>query len=251
MDVGWDEIPNLRKFHITYHFGRDIRMLKFGSSLLSTFRAGFGQRATFSPAQSIFQQVRLKHEYLPRFKRVKKSHKGRVPVRTGGSIKGSTLEYGIYGLRLKSAGVRLAAIQLKEADNAVMRRLRPVKGKLIRRLHTNIAVCTKGNETRMGKGKGAFDYWACRVPTGKILFEIKGDHVHEQTAREAFRIAGDKLPGVYEFVKLDSYKPKVGFQEVEFPKKVNYLNQLKSKPSKKYENIIKSKSSEIKQYLRR
>ncbi|CAN6674339.1 large ribosomal subunit protein uL16m [Trichomonascus vanleenenianus] len=205
-----------------------------------------------SPLKTVFQQqTRLKHEYNPRFRRVRKDHKGRVPVRTGGSIKGSTLEFGIYGMRLKSAGVRLAAIQLKEADISIMRALRPIKGKLIRRLHTNIAVCTKGNETRMGKGKGPFDYWACRVPTGKIVFEIVGNHVHEQTAREAFRIAGDKLPGVYEFVKLGEYKPKVGFAEVEFPEKVNYVEKLKSSPTKEYINVQRSKSPAVKKYARR
>lgn len=52
----------------------------------------------------------------------------------------------------------------------------------------------------MGKGKGSFDYWACRPHVSKILFEIKGD-VHEQVIRDAFRLAGNKLPGLYEFVK--------------------------------------------------
>uniref|UniRef100_A0A060T2G6 ARAD1C25102p n=1 Tax=Blastobotrys adeninivorans TaxID=409370 RepID=A0A060T2G6_BLAAD len=194
---------------------------------------------------------RYKHEYLPRFKKVKKAQKGRVPVRIGGSIKGSTLEFGIYGMRLKTAGVRLSAIQLKEADQSIMRKLRPIKGKLIRRLHTNVAVCTKGNETRMGKGKGAFDYWATRVPTGKVIFEIAGDHVHEQVAKDAFRIAGDKLPGVYEFIKLGTYKPRVGFSEVEFPEPVNYKKLLRQNPTKQYANVLKSKEPEIRKYIRR
>lgn len=206
----------------------------------------------FSILRTVFNiQSRAKHEYAPRFKHFKKAHKGRVPVRTGGSIKGSTIEFGRYGMRLKSAGVRLADIQLKEADISIMRKMRPVKGRLIRRLHTNIAVCTKGNETRMGKGKGPFDYWACRVPTGKIIFEIRGDHVHEQTARDAFRIAGDKLPGVYEFVKLQDYKPKVGFSEVEFPEKRNYIKELKENPSKLHANVEKSKQPSVRKYMRR
>lgn len=52
----------------------------------------------------------------------------------------------------------------------------------------------------MGKGKGSFDYWASRVAVSKILFELKGD-VHEQVVKDAFRLAGNKLPGLYEFVK--------------------------------------------------
>lgn len=128
---------------------------------------------------------RFKHEYAPRFKIVQKKQKGRVPVRTGGSIKGSTLQFGKYGLRLKSEGIRISAQQLKEADNAIMRYVRPLNnGHLWRRLCTNVAVCIKGNETRMGKGKGGFDHWMVRVPTGKILFEINGDDLHEKVARK-------------------------------------------------------------------
>lgn len=46
----------------------------------------------------------------------------------------------------------------------------------------------------MGKGKGSFDYWAARVAVSRILFELKGD-LHEQIVRDAFRLAGNKLPG--------------------------------------------------------
>jgi ribosomal protein L16 len=202
-------------------------------------------------ANPVLISKRLKHEYLPRFKQVRKAHKGRVPIRIGGSIKGSTIEFGIYGMRLKSIGVRLSAQNLKDADATIMKKLRPIKGKLIRRLHTNIAVCTKGNETRMGKGKGAFDYWATRVPTGKIIFEISGNQVHEQVAKDAFRIAGAKLPGIYEFVKLSHYKPKVGFSEVDFPEKINHLEELKNNPTKEYKVLQESKMPHIKKFLRR
>ena len=46
----------------------------------------------------------------------------------------------------------------------------------------------------MGKGKGSFDHWAARVAVSRILFELKGD-LHEQVVRDAFRLAGNKLPG--------------------------------------------------------
>ncbi|KAH3903161.1 probable 54S ribosomal protein L16, mitochondrial [Saccharomycodes ludwigii] len=188
---------------------------------------------------------RFTHEYAPRFKGGKKSQKGRVPVRTGGSISGSTLQFGTYGLRLKTEGVRLTALQLQEADNAVMRYIRQTtNGKMWRRLVTDIAVCIKGNETRMGKGKGAFDHWMCRVPTGKIIFEISGDNLHEKVARDAFRKAGTKLPGVYEFVKKDSlcrvglhsFKnandvPKKNYFQI--PRKDNEIRKLASLPEYK------------------
>ena len=48
----------------------------------------------------------------------------------------------------------------------------------------------------MGKGKGSFDYWAARVAVSQIVFEIKGE-LHEQVVRDAMRLAGNKLPGIY------------------------------------------------------
>jgi ribosomal protein L16/L10AE len=46
----------------------------------------------------------------------------------------------------------------------------------------------------MGKGKGSFDHWASRIAVSKIIFELKGD-IHEQVVRDAFRLAGNKMPG--------------------------------------------------------
>ncbi|MBE3046199.1 ribosomal protein L16 [Candidatus Bathyarchaeota archaeon] len=46
----------------------------------------------------------------------------------------------------------------------------------------------------MGKGKGSFDYWAARVAVSQVLFEIRG-MVHEKVILDAFRLAGNKLPG--------------------------------------------------------
>lgn len=46
----------------------------------------------------------------------------------------------------------------------------------------------------MGKGKGSFDHWTSRVAVSRIIFELKGD-IHEQVARDAFRLAGNKMPG--------------------------------------------------------
>ncbi|ANB14698.1 mitochondrial 54S ribosomal protein YmL47 [Sugiyamaella lignohabitans] len=221
------------------------------SSLLTSVGASRTTALTSRFGGSTFQQIRLKHQYEPRVRIKRKAQKGRVPVRTGGSIKGSTLQFGKFGLRLKSEGVRLKAVQLKEADNAIMRALRPLKGKLFRRLTTNIPVCVKGNETRMGKGKGGFEFWACRVPTGKILFEIDGANVHESVARDAFRIAGDKLPGTYEFVNLET-APKAGFQPVNVDgSPVNFYEEAKANPTKQYANVLQGQDPELRKYLRR
>ncbi|SCU92218.1 LAMI_0E09340g1_1 [Lachancea mirantina] len=194
---------------------------------------------------------RFTHEYAPRFKVVNKKQKGRVPVRVGGSTKGSTLQYGKFGLRLKTEGTRLSAQQLKEADNAIMRYVRQVNnGKLWRRLCTNVAVCIKGNETRMGKGKGGFDHWMVRVPTGKVIFEMDGDNLHEKVAREAFRKAGTKLPGVFEFVSRDSLL-RVGlhsFKDSKQDKPVDFIKALKRNPPKELLNQQRSKQGVYKMF---
>ncbi|GMM53123.1 mitochondrial 54S ribosomal protein YmL47 [Starmerella bacillaris] len=222
------------------------------SSFAAVYKAGANlatQRITgFS---KIF--ARNVHHYEPRKAPPKATQKGRVPVRTGGSIKGSTLVHGKYGLRLKSEGIRLKAIQLQEADNSIMRALRPLEGKLYRRLHTNISVYIKGNETRMGKGKGSFDHWMCRVPTGKIIFEIDGAKVPLAVAKEAFRIAKDKLPGNYEFVTRDT-PPKVGFKPALKPEErpvLDYTKILNENPTPKWANWQQQKNMDIRQYLRR
>lgn len=89
---------------------------------------------------------------------------------------------------------RVSAAQLKNGEDTIRKRLRGLKYRLYMRISANIGVFTSGNESRMGKGKGSFDYWASRVAVSKIIFELKGD-LHEKVAREAFRLAANKMPG--------------------------------------------------------
>ncbi len=89
---------------------------------------------------------------------------------------------------------RVSAAQLKNGEDTIRKRLRGLKYRLYMRICANIGVYTSGNESRMGKGKGSFDYWASRVAVSKIIFELKGD-LHEKVAREAFRLAANKMPG--------------------------------------------------------
>lgn len=215
--------------------------------------SGLFQRLRQPVTSNVSRQIRLKHHYEPKRAPRDRKQKGRVPVRTGGSIKGSTLAFGAYGLRLKSEGVRLKAIQLQEADNSIMRALRPLGGTLYRRLICNISVCVKGNETRMGKGKGSFDHWMCRVPTGKVIFEIDGKNVPLPVAKEALRIAKDKLPGNYEIITKEAL-PKAGFKPVAKPEDrpvVNYVEEMNKNPTSKWLNHQQEKNPQIRQYLRR
>jgi ribosomal protein L16 len=91
---------------------------------------------------------------------------------------------------------RVSATQLSIGAETIKKRLRGLKYRLYTRVCANIGVYTSGNEVRMGKGKGTFDYWASRVAVSKIIFELKGE-LHEQVVKDAFRLAAAKMPGIY------------------------------------------------------
>jgi ribosomal protein L16 len=132
---------------------------------------------------------------LPKSGAAVKTRKGRPRVPTGGSTRGTTVVWGDYGLRMVDHHRRISAAQLKNGEETIRKRLRGLKFRFYTRVCANIGVFTSGNEVRMGKGKGSFDYWACRVANNRIIFEMKGD-LHEQVARDAFRLAANKLPGI-------------------------------------------------------
>lgn len=109
-------------------------------------------------------------------------------------MRGTTVVWGDYGIRMRDHDRRISSQQLKIAEDTIRKRLRGMKYRMYMRIAANIGVYTSGNDVRMGKGKGSFDRWTARVAVSKIIFEIKGD-LHEQVVRDAFRLAGAKLPG--------------------------------------------------------
>lgn len=115
-----------------------------------------------SPFFYMSGQQRTRTELAPRKFKYRKAFKGKPPIRTGGSTVGTTLEHGQYGLRVLEA-CRLSAKTLHSCETAIKRAIKPTKGaKCYLRVFPDLPVCVKGNETRMGKGKGPFEYWACR-----------------------------------------------------------------------------------------
>ncbi|ORY56069.1 ribosomal protein L10e/L16 [Pseudomassariella vexata] len=148
----------------------------------------------------------------PRLDRKKKMMKGRARVATGGSTKGTTVVWGDYGLRMIDHHRRISAAQLQLAENTIKQRLRGEKYRIYKRVACNVGVFVSGNEIRMGKGKGSFDHWATRMAVNQIVLELKG-MVHEQVVRDAFRLAGHKLPGQWEFVKKGE-PPVVGITKL-------------------------------------
>jgi large subunit ribosomal protein L16 len=129
----------------------------------------------------------------PKRTKFRKAHKGRIH----GMAKGGTqLNFGKYGLKAM-APERLTARQIEAARRAMTRHMKRT-GRVWIRIFPDLPVSAKPAEVRQGKGKGAPEYWACRVAPGRILFEVDG--VSRDLAKEAFALAAAKLPIATRFV---------------------------------------------------
>jgi len=123
----------------------------------------------------------------PKKIKYRRHHRGN---RRGMATRGNNVAFGTYGLKAMEAGW-ITARQI-EASRIVISRIVRKLGKMWIRIFPDKPVTAKPAETRMGKGKGALDYWVASVKPGRILFEIEG--VDRAMAEEAFRNAGHKLP---------------------------------------------------------
>ena len=124
---------------------------------------------------------------MPSKVKFRKQQRGR---RRGKAWRGSDLSFGDYGLKVLEAGW-ITDRQIEASRVAIMRFIKR-GGKLWIRIFPDKPVTKKPAETRMGKGKGAPEFWVAVVKPGRILFEMEG--VTEAEAREALRLAGHKLP---------------------------------------------------------
>ena len=132
-------------------------------------------------------------------KRVKRRrvHRGRM---TGVATRGNKLAYGDYGI-VTTEPCWIKSNQI-EAARIAMTRYTKRGGQVWINIFPDKPVTKKPAETRMGSGKGSPEFWVAVVKPGRVLFEIKG--VAEETAREALRLAGHKLPCRVKFIKRES-----------------------------------------------
>ena len=124
----------------------------------------------------------------------RKAHKGRIHGKASRCDKLNFGEYGIKALQPE----RITSNQIEAARVALTRYMKRT-GKVWTRIFSNIPVSKKPTEVRMGKGKGAPEFWVCRVKPGRILFEVDG--VTESVAKVALYKASAKLPIKTKFVK--------------------------------------------------
>ena len=129
----------------------------------------------------------------PARRKYRKEQKGR---NTGVATRGSSVAFGDFGLKCVDRG-RLTARQIEAARMAITRHVKRA-GKLWIRVFPDRPVSKKPLEVRMGGGKGGVEEWAADIQPGRVMYEISG--VDEKTAREAFRLAGHKLPLGFKFL---------------------------------------------------
>ena len=135
---------------------------------------------------------------LPKRVKYRKQMRGRMSGDTKG---GDYLAFGDYGLvAMEPAWIKSNQI---EACRITMSRFFKRGGKIYIRIFPDKPVTKKPAETRMGKGKGAVEHWVAVVKPGRVIFEVA--NVNEEQAKEAFRLAGHKLPIKTKMVKREIY----------------------------------------------
>ena len=133
---------------------------------------------------------------MPKKVKFRKMQKGRM---NGKAYSGSSISFGEFGLKALEPGW-VSSQQIEAARIAITRHAK--RGcKVWIRIFPDKPITKKPAETRMGKGKGALEYWVAVVKPGRIIYEMAG--VTEATAKEAMRLASHKLPVATKFVKRD------------------------------------------------
>ena len=134
---------------------------------------------------------------MPKRVKYRRVHRGRMK---GKASRGNQVTYGEYGLvAMEPAWIKSNQI---EAARIVMTRYTKRGGKVFIKIFPDKPVTKKPAETRMGSGKGSPEYWVAVVKPGRVLFEMSG--VDESVAREAMRLASNKLPIKCKFVKKEA-----------------------------------------------
>jgi large subunit ribosomal protein L16 len=140
---------------------------------------------------------------MPKRVKYRKVQRGRLK---GKAHRGNTVAFGTFGLQaLESQYV--TSRQIEAARRAIVRYIRR-GGKIWIRVFPSKPWTKRAAETRMGSGKGSVEHWVAPVRPGRVMFEMAG--IREEQAREAFRLAGFKLPLRTQFVSRDESSAQGG-----------------------------------------
>jgi large subunit ribosomal protein L16 len=131
---------------------------------------------------------------MPKRTKYRKMQRGRM---RGAAYRGSKISFGEFGLQAEAPGW-ITNRQIEAARVAIMRHIKR-QGKLWIRIFPDKPVTVKPAETRMGKGKGAPEYWVAVVKPGRVMFELEG--IDQKEAKRAMALASAKLPIKTKFVR--------------------------------------------------
>ncbi|MCR4723395.1 MAG: 50S ribosomal protein L16 [Eubacteriales bacterium] len=134
---------------------------------------------------------------MPKRVKYRRVHRGRMK---GKALRGNTVTYGDFGLMALEPGW-IKSNQIEAARVAINRYIRR-GGEVWIKIFPDKPITKKPAETRMGSGKGSPEYWVAVVKPGKVLFEIAG--VDRAVAKEALRLAANKLPIAVKFVEKEN-----------------------------------------------
>ena len=137
--------------------------------------------------------------FQPKRTKYRKQQKGR---NTGNAQRGATLSFGTFGLKATQRG-QLTSRQIEAARRAMTRHVKR-GAKIWIRVFPDKPITKKPLEVRMGKGKGAPEYFVAVVKPGRIMFEVAG--VSFEIAQEALRLAAQKLPCKTKFVIANDFE---------------------------------------------
>lgn len=140
---------------------------------------------------------------MPKRVKHRKTHRGNM---RGVATRGNFIAYGDYGIKALECGW-ITSNQIEAARVAINRYIKR-GGKLWIKIFPDKPVTEKPAETRMGSGKGSPEYWVAVVKPERVLFEMSG--VTEDIAKEALRLASNKLPIKTKFVTKKDYKEMGG-----------------------------------------
>ena len=141
-------------------------------------------------------------------KRVKRRRQMRGRMK-GNATKGNIVAYGDFGLVAQEPGW-ITSNQIEAARVAMTRYIRR-GGKVWVDIFPHKPVTKKPAETRMGSGKGSLEYWVAVVKPGRVMFEIAG--IDETVAKEALRLAANKLPVKCKFVRAEETRSAEGGEQ--------------------------------------
>ena len=134
---------------------------------------------------------------MPKRTKYRKQQKGR---NRGKATRGNVVSDGEYALQAVEAG--LITTNQIEAARVAMTRYIKRGGKVWIKIFPDKPITRKPADTRMGKGKGAVEFWVAPVKPGRVMFEMAG--IPEGTAKEALRLAGTKLSVKCKFIKKET-----------------------------------------------